>query len=135
MDEENIVQSEIGTEGEVRAETAVQGAEGETAEKRGVWARVKGYLRELPKRWFITAFSGMAQGLFVTLIAGTILAQIAGWIGDNYIGNVLLAIANMAKTLMGAGIGVGIAYALKKQRLILFSAASPARKAINSLSI
>ena len=51
------------------------------------------YLRALPKRWFITAFSGMAQGLFVTLIAGTILSQIAGWIGDNYIGNTLLYIA------------------------------------------
>lgn len=32
------------------------------------------YLKALPKRYFITAFSGMAQGLFVTLIAGTILA-------------------------------------------------------------
>ena len=41
------------------------------------------YIKALPKRWFITAFSGMAQGLFVTLIAGTILAQIAGWIGES----------------------------------------------------
>ena len=39
---------------------------------------VKNYFKNLPKRYFITAFSGMAQGLFVTLIAGTILAQIAG---------------------------------------------------------
>lgn len=56
----------------------------------------------------------MAQGLFVTLIAGTILAQIAGWIGDNYVGNALGNIAAIAKTLMGAGIGVGIAHALQK---------------------
>ena len=81
------------------------------------------YLKALPKRWFITAFSGMAQGLFVTLIAGTILAQIAGWIGDNYIGNTLGFVANIAKTLMGAGIGVGIAYALGKNKLLIFSAA------------
>ena len=81
------------------------------------------YLKALPKRWFITAFSGMAQGLFVTLIAGTILAQIAGWIGDNYVGNTLLYIANIAKSLMGAGIGVGIAYALGKNKLLIFSAA------------
>ncbi len=81
------------------------------------------YLRALPKRWFITAFSGMAQGLFVTLIAGTILAQIAGWIGDNYFGNTLLYIANIAKSLMGAGIGVGIAHALGKNKLLVFSAA------------
>lgn len=81
------------------------------------------YVKALPKRYFITAFSGMAQGLFVTLIAGTILAQIAGWIGDNYIGKTLLYIANIAKSLMGAGIGVGIAYALGKNKLLVFSAA------------
>lgn len=85
--------------------------------------KTKKYVKELPKRYFITAFSGMAQGLFVTLIAGTILAQIAGWIGDNYIGNTLLALANMAKILMGAGIGVGIAHALGKNKLLIFSAA------------
>lgn len=81
------------------------------------------YLKTLPKRYFITAFSGMAQGLFVTLIAGTILAQIAGWLGDNYVGNTLMYIANIAKILMGAGIGVGIAYALGKSKLLIFSAA------------
>ena len=81
------------------------------------------YGKTLPKRWFITAFSGMAQGLFVTLIAGTILAQIAGWIGDNYIGNTLGYIANIAKALMGAGIGVGIAHALGKHKLLVFSSA------------
>lgn len=85
--------------------------------------KAKAYLKSLPKRYFITAFSGMAQGLFVTLIAGTILAQIAGWIGDNYIGNTLLYIANIAKSLMGAGIGVGIAHALGKNKLLVFSAA------------
>ncbi len=81
------------------------------------------YLKALPKRYFITAFSGMAQGLFVTLIAGTILSQIASWIGDNYFGNTLLYIANIAKTLMGAGIGVGIAHALGKNKLLVFSSA------------
>ena len=94
------------------------------------------YLKNAPKRYFITAFSGMAQGLFVTLIAGTILAQIAGWIGvdkfdkageliskGNYIGNTLSYIANFAKILMGAGIGVGIAHALGKNKLLIFAAA------------
>lgn len=85
------------------------------------------YLKALPKRYFITAFSGMAQGLFVTLIAGTILAQIAGWIngifGENYVGATLTYIANIAKTMMGAGIGVGIAHALGKNKLLVFSAA------------
>jgi uncharacterized membrane protein len=81
------------------------------------------YLKALPKRFFITAFSGMAQGLFVTLIAGTILAQIAGWVGNNYIGNTLLYIANIAKSLMGVGIGVGIAHSLGKHKLLIFSSA------------
>ncbi len=80
------------------------------------------YFKTLPKRYFIVAFSGMAQGLFVTLIAGTILAMVAGWIGDNYVGNTLLFIANIAKIMMGAGIGVGIAHALGKNKLLIFSA-------------
>ena len=85
------------------------------------------YFKTLPKRYFITAFSGMAQGLFVTLIAGTILEQIAGWInligGGNYVGKVLLYIAYIAKSLMGVGIGVGIAHALGKNKLLIFAAA------------
>ena len=81
------------------------------------------YLANAPKRFFITAFSGMAQGLFVTLIAGTIISQIAGWIGtDNAAGLLLSHIAAIAKTLMGAGIGTGIAYALNKGKLLTFSA-------------
>lgn len=92
-------------------------------EKQTLKQRALAYLKALPKRYFITAFSGMAQGLFVTLIAGTILSQIAGWIGDNYIGHTLLYIANIAKSLMGAGIGVGIAHALGKNKLLVFSAA------------
>ena len=95
----------------------------EAEKKPTVLEKIKAYLKALPKRYFITAFSGMAQGLFVTLIAGTILSQIAGWIGNNYIGNTLKYIANIAKSLMGAGIGVGIAHALGKNKLLVFSAA------------
>lgn len=86
-------------------------------------AGFKPWLKKTCNKFFITAFSGMAQGLFCTLIAGTILAQIAGWIGDNYFGKTLMAIANAAKSLMGAGIGVGIAHSLKKGKLIVFSSA------------
>ena len=101
-------------------EEAVQEA---MQEQQTIKTKLLAYLKALPKRYFITAFSGMAQGLFVTLIAGTILSQIAGWIGNNYIGNTLFYIANIAKTLMGAGIGVGIAHALGKNKLLVFSAA------------
>ena len=51
-----------------------------TEQKKSCSVKVKEYFKTLPKRYFITAFSGMAQGLFVTLIAGTILAMIADWI-------------------------------------------------------
>ena len=94
-----------------------------SAQKTTFKQKLCAYFKALPKRYFITAFSGMAQGLFVTLIAGTILSQIAGWLGDNYIGNTLLYIANIAKSLMGAGIGVGIAHALGKHKLVVFSSA------------
>jgi len=89
--------------------------------------KAKNYLKALPKRYFITAFSGMAQGLFVTLIAGTILAQIAGWIlaasETNPFGIMLKNVANIAKLLMGAGIGVGIAHSLGHNKLVVFTAA------------
>ena len=72
-------------------------------------------IKFLSKRWFIDAFTGMAQGLFCTLIAGTILAQIATWISSAgtpagiAIGKYVGYVASIAKMLMGAGIGVGIA--------------------------
>ena len=110
--------------------TTPQTESGETKETPAEPARrerakraVTKYLKTLPKRYFITAFSGMAQGLFCTLIAGTILSQIGGWIGDNAFGRMVTAIANIAKSLMGAGIGVGIAQALGKSKLTVFSAA------------
>lgn len=110
--------------------TTPQTESGETEETPAEPARrerakraVTKYLKTLPKRYFITAFSGMAQGLFCTLIAGTILSQIGGWIGDNAFGRMVTAIANIAKSLMGAGIGVGIAQALGKSKLTVFSAA------------
>ena len=84
-----------------------------------IWKIVKNFA----DRWFIKAFSGMAQGLFCTLIAGTILAQIAGWIGDNAFGKIVNTIASVAKTSMGFGIGVGIAHSLGAKKLTMFSAA------------
>ena len=84
---------------------------------------VREKVRYFSKRWFIDAFSGMAQGLFCTLIAGTILAQIASWCGDNGFASTLKVIASIAKSLMGAGIGVGIASKLKGSPLVVFTAA------------
>lgn len=105
------------TPAETTAETTV------AAQKSTAKEKIKAYIKAMPKRYFITAFSGMAQGLFVTLIAGTILAMIAGWFPGNYFGRTLTGISNIAKSMMGAGIGVGIAHALKKPKLLIFSAA------------
>lgn len=66
----------------------------------------------------------MAQGLFVTLIAGTIFKQIGSWCGANSgFGALLILIGNIACTLMGAGIGVGIAKKLKAPDLVVFACA------------
>lgn len=88
-------------------------------QKRSVGAVVK----RLAHRYFIEAFSGMALGLFCTLIIGTIVGQIGALIGDNGFGIILKQIGGVAKLLMGAGIGVGIAHSLKAKKLTSFSAA------------
>lgn len=78
-------------------------------------------VKKLAKRWFIDAFTGMALGLFATLIAGTILVQIGKLVGDNNIGNFIQMVGKVAQILMGAGIGAGIAYMLKADKLTIFS--------------
>lgn len=80
-------------------------------------------------RYFIDAFTGMSHGLFCTLIAGTILGQIGTWITSAgtdaalAVGGGVTAVANIAKMLMGAGIGIGIAHSLKAPKLVMFTAA------------
>ena len=71
---------------------------------------------------FIEGLTGMALGLFSTLIIGTIIAQIGTLIGGP-IGYYLIAMANVAKTLTGAGIGVGVAVKYKEGPLVTVAAA------------
>lgn len=80
---------------------------------------IKRYLNRL----FIDGLSGMAYGLFSTLIIGTIICQIAKLVGDNSVGVYLNAMGSVAKTLTGAGIGVGVACKLKSSPLTTVSAA------------
>ena len=94
----------------------------EQSNKQKAWAVTK----KLSKRWFIDAFTGMAQGLFVTLIAGTIIKTIGNNIvneifGVNKFGNFLILLGQVASILMGAGIGAGIAYFLKTNKLVTFA--------------
>lgn len=75
------------------------------------------------KRIFIDGLSGMAIGLFATLIIGTILEQVGTFLGGD-IGNMFVMVASIAKTLTGAGIGVGVASKLGEEVLVCASAAS-----------
>ena len=74
-------------------------------------------------RLFIDGLSGMAYGLFSTLIIGTILCQIATLLGNNIVADYLYSMGNVAKTLTGAGIGVGVACKLKSSPLTTVAAA------------
>lgn len=71
---------------------------------------------------FVDGLSGMALGLFATLIIGTILEQIGGFI-HNDVGTYMIAVAAVAKSLTGAGIGVGMAFKYKTTPLTGVSAA------------
>lgn len=86
---------------------------------------VKRYLNRL----FIDGLSGMAYGLFSTLIIGTIICQLGSLIGQipgaiaESTAAYLAVMGNVAKTITGAGIGVGVAVKLKASPLTTVSAA------------
>ena len=104
------------------AEDAQNTSEGAVVKDPRTPARkVRDIIKKLAKRWFIDAFTGMAQGLFVTLIAGTIVKTIGGIVGDNAFGNMLVMLGNIASVLMGAGIGAGIASHLGAKKLVVFA--------------
>jgi len=72
---------------------------------------------------FIDGMSGMALGLFATLLIGTIIQQIGNLIGGN-IGQTLFVMGKVAASVTSAGIGVGVAYKFKESPLVVFSAAT-----------
>ena len=71
---------------------------------------------------FIDGLSGMALGLFSTLIVGTILAQIGAYI-PGAVGEYIVRIGTIAKAAMGVGIGCGVAIKYKSSPLLTISAA------------
>ena len=62
-------------------------------------------LKKWANRIFIDGLTGMAHGLFATLIIGTIIQQIGNLIGGD-IGNYIFLIGKVAAALTGAGIGM-----------------------------
>ena len=76
--------------------------------------RIKGWL----SLFFIDAMTGMAHGLFASLIIGTIMVQVGGFI-PGIIGRGLVLIGSVASVLTGAGIGIGVAHRLKASTYVV----------------
>lgn len=76
-------------------------------------------------RFFIDGLSGMALGLFSTLIIGTILTQIGGLVSSYLsadVGYYITIIGKVASSLTGAGIGAGVAAKFKVSPAVTISA-------------
>ncbi len=77
------------------------------------------------ERYLQKALSSMALGLFATLLIGTIIKtlgdQSAILFGDNPISLFLTETGIEAAKLMGAGIGIAVAYGLNAPPLVLFA--------------
>lgn len=69
------------------------------------------------QRYLIDALSAMAQGLFASLLMGTILSTIGQQAGIDF----LVEIGDFAKDAAGPAMAVSIGYALKAPSLVLFS--------------
>lgn len=83
----------------------------------------KGKTKNILHIIFIDGLSGMALGLFASLIVGTILSQVSTYISGSA-GTLLQATAKTAQLLTGAGIGCGVAMKLRQTApLVTISAA------------
>ena len=83
-------------------------------------------MNKYAKRYLIDALSGMAQGLFASLLVGTIvktLGQQLLKLGENAFFNYLVTAGTFASDakVFGAAMAVGIGFALKAPALVLFS--------------
>lgn len=77
------------------------------------------------KRYLQDALSAMALGLFGSLLIGVIFdtlgTQTDNLFGDNAVSAFCVEIGGIAKTYMGAAIGVAVAWSLKAPPLVLFT--------------
>ena len=80
-------------------------------------------MKKVLDRIFIDGLSGMAQGLFATLIIGTIIQQL-GAIVTGDVGTWIILIGKVAAAMTGAGIGVGVARKFDASQLVVVSAAT-----------
>jgi uncharacterized membrane protein len=107
------------------ASTTEQGqvSEGQSPESQAsVWARIRAFLARKDvilsaHRYGVDALGAMAQGLFASLLIGTIIVtagQQFGW-------PLLVEIGSFAQAVTGPAMAVAIGFALKAPPLVLFS--------------
>ncbi|MCI5809398.1 MAG: PTS sugar transporter subunit IIC [Oscillospiraceae bacterium] len=80
------------------------------------------FLKKAFQRYFIDAMSAMALGLFSSLIIGLILSQLSKFSFLCFL-EPYAAMVSASSPVVGAAIGVAIAYGLKAKPLVLFSCA------------
>ncbi len=69
------------------------------------------------RRYFIDALGAMAQGLFASLLIGTILSTV----GERFGIETLVTVGGYAKQVQGIAMAIAIGFALKAPPLVLFS--------------
>lgn len=79
------------------------------------------YGKKFVNRYLIDGLSGMALGLFSTLLIGTIIKQVGSFMPDLWIGEFLMQLGQIATVLTGVGIAVGVAHSLGATKLVLYS--------------
>lgn len=84
-------------------------------------------IKNIFKRYFIDAMSGMTLGLFASLIIGLIISQLARIPGLSGMSESFFTpisnVTGAASPVIGAAIGVAIANALKAKPLVIYSSA------------
>ena len=79
------------------------------------------YGKKIVNRYLIDGLSGMALGLFATLLIGTIIKQIGSFMPNLWLGQFLIQLGQIATVLTGVGIAVGVAHNLGASKLVLYS--------------
>ncbi len=99
----------------------------ESVKKSGL----KATLLKYAKRYFIDAMGAMANGLFASLLIGTIIKTLGQLLGNvlsgtqmQFIADKLVEMGGFASAVSGCAMAVAIGYALKAHPLVLFSLAT-----------
>ena len=80
---------------------------------------MKHKMKEILEKYLIEGLSGMALGLFATLIVGLIIKQLGMLTGLDF----LVWMGTFASVLTGAGIGIGVANKFNAKPMVLYASA------------